>query len=773
MNRTICDFRLLVVFVAVFAAVGCYLPSYADARYILVLNAKDSVAVQEAKVTGYSIQRDSIATSVTDADGLVCLPAAAAYALVEQGKYESQLATLSQAPIDTVWLRPATTIDELVVTASNSQDNHTHISYIIPREDMRKYNNFYLALNEIPDLIVDRNMGLYYQGSNRVALMINGVPTNATELEAISKDDILKVDVYKVAPVRFMSQGYQSAIDIITKATLVGGNFSMNLSQAFFPLIGDNNLSLFYNNRRSRFKVFYNNTNTHYTKLRQTDLLRYEFDGTEYFKDKEGLDSHSNVDSNALTLSYQNNLPDSYLYNITVSGNINRDGENLWQEVTSESISTPYEAQNGLFTSSNALNVNNYFEKSLGNQGSAGKLMADVTYRTVGSHYDSNYREFADGATAAPTVDVQSLYDIRYRTVMAEMMYQLPYHPWGMLSCSAYNAWQHSRYTETAYRSYETTDDLGAYAMYQGWFGKFTLVASMGISRKYISTSENGKQCLWSPTPSVSVYYSPLGNLWVNLGYSYTTGAPTIAQLSQTDQWLDTRLVYHGNSDLHTYKSHAVQAAVNLNSKYLNAYVMASYATTPGYLCNYFMMTPQYLLETIVNLKKYRNLFSRIQLTGKPLGNNLWTISTYINLGRLWGAGETYDWKGFRFQWFTTTQVNLDKWNIYVNYQFPGKVAEGQLIMPRTQHWAIGGSFRPQENLSVGLQISCPFGKGWKESQRTVNTALVDRRSTTIVPQRANLVSLMFEWNLQFGKNHNNAQPRFTHSTDETGILTK
>ncbi|MDE6010744.1 MAG: hypothetical protein K2F87_04760 [Muribaculaceae bacterium] len=754
-------------------ASDCGFYVYAETHRILVLDATDSVAVQEAKVTGYNARRDSICTFETDVAGRATLPADAAYALVEQDEYESQLATLSQAPADTIRLRRATTIEELVVTASNARDNKTHITYIIPREDMKKYTNFYQALNDIPNLIVDRSMGLYYQGSDRVALMLNGVQTDATELEAISKDDILKVNVYQVAPVRFISQGYRSAIDIITKATLVGGNFSINLSQAFFPLIGENNLALFYNNRRSRFKIFYNNSNKHLTTLRQTDLLRYEFDGTDYFKDKKGLDSRSNADSNALTLGYQNNLPGSYLYSMTVSGDLSRNGKNLRQEVTSESTPTPYEARNGLSTSSNTLNVNNYFEKSLGNQGSAGKLIADITYKTVGSHYDSNYREFAGGAEAAPSVDVQSLYDIRYHTVMAEVMYQMAYRRWGMLSFSTYNAWQHSRYMETRHRSYETSDDWGAYAMYQGWFGKFTYVASLGISRKYISTSENGDQCLWSPTPSVNVYYSPLNNLWINLGYSYTTGAPSIAQLSQTDQWLDTRLVYHGNPALHTYRHHAWQAAVNLTSRYLNAYVMASYATTPGYICNYFMMTPEYVLETIVNLRKYRDLFGRIQLTGKPLGNNRWTISTYINLGRLRGAGETYDWKGFRFQWFTTTQVNLSKWSIYASYQFPGKVAEGQLIMPRTQSWRIGGAFRPKENLSVGVDITCPFGKGWKESERTVNTAIVDRRSTSTVPQRANLVTLTFEWNLQFGHNHNQAAPQLTHSTDETGILTK
>ncbi|MDE7508662.1 MAG: hypothetical protein K2M62_00925, partial [Muribaculaceae bacterium] len=68
-------------------------------------------------------------------------------------------------------------------------------------------------------------------------------------------------------------------------------------------------------------------------------------------------------------------------------------------------------------------------------------------------------------------------------------------------------------------------------------------------------------------------------------------------------------------------------------------------------------------------------------------------------------------------------------------------------------------------------ELGCPFGKGTKESERTVNTALVHRSTIYRNPQRANVVSILFEWNLQFGLNRNNARQAFVHDTSETGIL--
>lgn len=742
-------------------------------REMLVLNSRDSVPVAGATVKGYDAQRDSLSVGTTDSRGILAMSDKIRYAFVSKEEYADQLATLTGAGTDTVWLQPATVIDELVVQASNTQNRVSYVSHIIPREDMTKYTNFYFALNEIPNLIVDRGLGLFYAGSNKVALMLNGVPTDATELRAISKDDVLKVNVYKIAPLRFLSQGYQSAIDIITKATLVGGNLAIDINQPFNPLYGDNNLTLFYNNRRSRFKVMYGNSNRHLTKDRRDEHLSYEFDGVEYYKDKTGLPSRTNVNSNTLTLGYQNNKPASYLFSVSVTGGIDREGQNIRQLVSSQSIREEYEAQNDFSISSNSLNINTYFEKSLGEYEKEGKLITDVTYKTVGSGYDSRYREFADPAGShIPTVDEQSVYDIRYNTVMAEIMYQMPFRSWGQLSFSTYNNWQHSRYIEEAFHTTQIEDNYGVYARYLGRAGQFSYYATIGVNGNYLNTAANPHgHWRWTPTPSVTAFYMPKNNLWFGLGYSYSNTAPTIAQLSQTDQWLDTRLVYHGNSTLHSYSGHTVNFSSSLSTKYFDTSLQLSYLDAPGYICNYFMLTPDYMLETLVNLKEYRELLGVIDLAAKPLGTNTWTIATYFTLGRLWGAGETYDWRGMRFQWMSSTQVNLDKWNFYASFQYPGRVVMGQLVRPRTAYWRVGALFRPKENMSVGLELGCPFGKGTKESERTVNTALVDRNTTYRTPQKANMVSILFEWNLQFGLNRNNARQAFVHDTSETGVL--
>jgi hypothetical protein len=175
----------------------------------------------------------------------------------------------------------------------------------------------------------------------------------------------------------------------------------------------------------------------------------------------------------------------------------------------------------------------------------------------------------------------------------------------------------------------------------------------------------------------------------------------------------------------------------------------------------------------MVNLKKYYKLSSQLDVTIKPLGSNIWKIWSRVILANIHGEGETYKWVGHRFQWMINTSVNLKKWNFSAFYQYPGKVAEGQLVMPRAEYWSLDAMFRPIDDLSIGIELVMPFGKSFKESQRTVGTALVHNTYETANYNYPNMVSLTLSWNLNFGKNKNTQEPQFDNVSSDTGILKK
>ena len=221
----------------------------------------------------------------------------------------------------------------------------------------------------------------------------------------------------------------------------------------------------------------------------------------------------------------------------------------------------------------------------------------------------------------------------------------------GHLSFSVYDGYNYSVYKEPSVRTTQRKNTAGAWAQYYGFFGKFTVLSTLGIENMYMKSSlSNDKDCEWRPSVRADVYYKPLNNLRLSLGYSFYTAAPSISQLSQTDQWLDTRLVFHGNPDLHTYTSHNLTLGATFDSRYLEFSLSARYTDMPGRICENFQTAPDYMLETLINLDKYRELCGQLDFTVKPLGSTVWEISCRIIAGTMKGASPGYDWTGSRFQ---------------------------------------------------------------------------------------------------------------------------
>lgn len=743
-------------------------------RDIVVFNA-EKAPVGGASVTLYNAARDSIGSAMTSEQGILELyNSAARILMIEHPDYSSLLVNVDDLPNDTVILKPAVALKEVVVEESNVTQHLTHLSYKIPVSAMKSYSTFYQALNEIPNLVVLRTGALFYEGNTNVKLLLNGVETTSAELSSLAKGDIYKVDVYQIPPARFMAEGASSVIDIITKDTLTGGNFSVNADQSFFPLMGENSAALYYNYKRSRFSVLYSNENTHNKKFRQSEELDYEHDGVKYSKRKRGLDSKNHIDENSLSLSFQNNLRDSYLYKLTVGGVVNRENQSLNQEVYSNQLAEIHRAVRKLNTRFDRMWVRNYFEKNLGDKGDGGTVLANVKWQRSFSKYFSSYNEFDAESIDKIYVDESSAYKIRYDAVFGEAQYMLPSKSWGSLALVAYDSYKYSKYLDTSSGIYQRNNIFGVMMQYYARKGKFFYMALMGLNGYNTSSSSmETSYNMWLPSPTIYISYNPSRMWQLRFNYRYAGNTPSIADLSETDQWLDTKLVYHGNSMLKPYKDHSLNLTGVTDTKYINASLSLSYQYSPDMLCHYFKNTPDYVLETIVNLEHYSVMSGQLDVTFKPLGSNQWTMWSRLIGAKVHGRGEEYKWDGYRFQWMVNTRINLPKWTFEAFYQYPGKVAEGQLVRPRAQFWQVSAEFRPIEDLSVGLTWYQPFGNNFKESERTVGSALVHNNFITEVVDRANRIGISVSWNVSFGKNKNHASPQIDNGDNDTGILKK
>lgn len=754
----------LLTCLAILTSIACY------ARELTFVSEADQ-PLKEVKCIGYTAANDSIGEWISDARGIVNVNNSEVnYIISSKSGYSTRLIKIDSITDSNskIILPQEMDLKEVVITPADVEDFDTHTSYRLSQKDMARYSNVLQSLNIIPNLTVLPSGALYYQGNENVKILIDGVEATMQEVQTLSKEDIAKVNVYQNPPPRFLAQGVSSVIDIQLKSNIYGGNVALEVDQAFQSLKGENSASLYYNYKQSRFTLLYANENMHYRKYRHTEVLDYDFDGVNYNKVKEGLDSHRNLDDNSLNLTYQINKPQNFLYNVKAAIGFNRDGGTYNQRVRSNDDS--FLATNYLHSGYTQYRVGNYFEKTLGEN--AGTIIANINYQHYATKYSSAYqelRENMEGFTGS-----HSDYKTNLDGIFSELQYQFPYSKAGYFYLGIFEAYKHSKYVDTANPFFQTVNGMGGYGYWMGKKDKIQWRVYMGFSWLHTaSTSLERSHNVYLPTPTVYLSWYVLNNLQLVANYSFSGGAPDIAQLSETDQWLDTRLVYHGNSTLKPYKQHYAGLNVIFNSKYVSFAFRPSFTSSPDMICDMYTLTDNYMLQTLVNLSSYRDLGAMLDITINPLGNGKLAFWNRIIASDVKGKNAEYSWNGHRFQWMSNLSLNLDHWTFELFYQYPGKVAHGQLIRPRAQFWSALAQYRPTTNLSVGLQWSMPFGNGFKESEYTVNDAPVFSSTETNVMDRNNLVSVKLSYNFSFGRNRNSTRPRFDNGDNDSGILRK
>lgn len=367
-----------------------------------------------------------------------------------------------------------------------------------------------------------------------------------------------------------------------------------------------------------------------------------------------------------------------------------------------------------------------------------------------------------------------SYYKSHMDALFSDVQYILPRTKIGNFTISLYETYKHSNYIDTERPRTQSTNDLGGFVQWSWKKNKVNWFAAIGVNWLHSSSTTLAKSNnLVIPTPRAKITWRPVKKMRFALGYSYTGYMPSIAQLSETDNWIDNKLVYHGNSLLKPYTRHLITFDFIWNHKYINIAWTNSFEYSSNYICDMYTATDEYILQTLVNLSQYRELSSMLDFTIKPLGNNLLTFWNRIILADVRGKNAEYSWNGSRFQWMSSLSLNLKHWSAELFYQYPGKVTIGHLIRPRGQYWSATVYYRPVTNLSVGVEWSMPFGKSFKESEYTVSDAPVYTNTITRVKDWANLVSLKLSYNFSFGKNKNTSRPQFENGDNDTGLLRK
>lgn len=204
-----------------------------------------------------------------------------------------------------------------------------------------------------------------------------------------------------------------------------------------------------------------------------------------------------------------------------------------------------------------------------------------------------------------------------------------------------------------------------------------------------------------------------------------------------------------------TFSSHDFNLRGSYYNDYIQLSISANYNHAPDAIGTMFLTTSDYILETLVNQKRYRKFNSSGSTRLYPLGKKIWDISANVAWGRIWGENSSYSYKGDNTNYNFSTSVNKEHWNAGVNIQLESKKFSGTTTTTRPLVWGLYGLYRPIENLSVGIFWYSPFTKYAKTKEYSVKEALVHFNSVNFSPGLVNRLSVSISYYFNFGKRHN------------------
>lgn len=717
---------------------------------------------------------DSIAslTAVTDTLGRYRLDVKAypATITISSVGYRTARLTLGEEPssiVETTLEEDRYQLTEVVVTPEMMRQFDTHTSYRISQKEIANYSNFGLALNTIPFLTVTSQGDMLYRGTPDVLVLLNGVKTSWAEIQGLDKGDVAKVDVYENPPAQYRLAGAGTVVNIITRRDLAGGNVSIDLKDSFRPVYGDNSLSAFYNHGRSRFSIVYDNSMSHYKKVRTDETLGYTIDGKDYMKRKRGYDSPSSRDNNSLSLGYMNYRLGDYQFNANLSTSFHKEDQRKGQNVSTNG-EREIDAKRGLHNKYDQYALNLYFNK----QWKGGRsLLADVTGTIYDTRFSSSYTE--RDPEGASRFDERSAYTTKRYSILSTLQYTFssPIGSWTLGGRYTYRA---STQTREAMDIDQTQHTLYGYAELYGHKGIFYY--NLSVAAKYLNATMDKRTAWnkWYPAPSASVTLRPGNHLNLRLGYSYTANVPSVSLLSETEQWLDNFYVYRGNASLRPYSNHQVYLQANATPRHWSLSLLGIYNYAPHDICNHFEMTPDYILQTYTNLKSRKEYGGQAVVDFFPLADKslkLEVIGIY-----LWQRGRETDgntWRGRRYQLMAIGSYTLPKWDFEVYYQYPGQTMQGQLETPRAEVLRLTMAYKPIRNMCVGLEWNQPFMGGFSEGEHTTPGCVIRSDITNNIRDWNNMVCLTFSYNFSFGKQRKAPSQRVKNVDADSGLLVK
>ena len=667
-------------------------------------------------------------------------------------------------------------LDEVTVEASSwVQKADRNLLYPNVQQIEQSRNGLQLLQKlQIPGVIINpTDNSIALADKSEVSLRINGRPADNKEIQALSPEQIVRIEYIDNPGVRYGEVG--AVLDFIVKNPTSGGSFMGDISQSINRGFGEYWLSAKVNSGKSEvaysgwFSPRWN------LKMLRDNTEHYELpDGTRYTRTEESLDgSKFEQWNNGHSLSYNYLDPQKQMFNASLKFYYNQQ-ENLFRGILTDhspggttSLMLDDGKNHSITPSLNLYYQYNFDEDQL--------LMANVvaSYEQPTSHriYTEDELFYTDNSftTGSSLVDIDNLIKSRSYSILGEVDYE--------------KRWKNSRVTAGIRHTQSwTTNDYveqgindrmnqgNSYLFGEYWMrlgSHFDFSAGIGYSLySYVPRDrESHLYSIWRPRFSARYTIDDYSSLRFN--FVRMSSVISLDMLSPVVQDVDGMQQSTGNPDIKPYATYKYDLQYQYNRGIFYGKLGALYTHAPGAIMPEKMWVSDKILTRYNNQKNAEEL--RFYLDTRVTAIPDWlTLSAGPAWHRYWMRGNNYTHVYNNFYCYATFE--LSHW---------GFSLEGMLQTNFNRFW--GETLEGGENVhtlklsynykdwNFGVMVLDPFINDYKVTNENWNRYAGYQQviTTNMIKQ---MVAVSVSWNLNWGRRYETDEQRINNVIGGGGV---
>lgn len=659
-------------------------------------------------------------------------------------------------------------LKDVTVTA-NAVIQKSDRKVIIPSESQVKASNSGVTLLrnlQLSRIIINPiSNSITVPGGEAVQLRINGIEVTMEEVIALQPEDIIRIEYHDEPGMRYNNAA--AVIDYITRRKDSGGSLSTNLMNVPSSDIGfaEDYISAKFNHKKSEFGV---NAYWHYRDLEWTrkNLETFVFPDEVLKRDEKGEPTKFKEHNVNVSLNYSLLEADKYLFNVTLRNRYFYEPNNFTNRrstTISSDGSAPLSILDESSSKSNTPSLDLYYQRNLKND----QLLI---FNVVGTYIDSkSSRIYQERREEDLTTDILS--DIRgdKYSLIAEGIYEKK-----MNTVKISAGLKHTQsYTNNVYSGNTATDislnyaETYGYAEYQFRKNKFNYTFGLGIMRTYNAQGGNSnKKYILRPTLRAS--YNINDNAYIRYNGSMSGYSPSLSDLNNVEQEIDSLQIRRGNPNLKTviYHTHTLTGGYNKGIFGVELYMRYSYDHKP--IMKQITFEDGKFIRSNTNQKGFHRIYAESTFKLKPFGDYV-SLSITPGMSRFISYGNEYTHTYTNWRLRGSLTVNYKRWSFMAeaNTRWNYFWGETQNIGER-MHLLMAGYRADKWSLNVGVLE--PFSNNYTQGSRN-RSALVPTQSDVYTKNLNKIVMVNFTLNLNFGRQYKGGNKRLNNDDTDSGIM--